>query len=181
MKTVLLLIAIIFASGVHAQDYITRNGSISFYSHTGLEDIKADNNEVVSVFNSATGDFEYKVAIKSFHFAKQSMEDHFNNRDYMDSEQYPKASFSGKVTDLSDVNFTKDGTYNVTVQGNLTIKSTTKPVTAKGTITIQNGKLTASSTFSVNRKEFNVIGEAFVQKKISDEIQVSVNCVYDKR
>ena len=96
-----------------------------------MEDIKASNNEVVSLLNSSTGTFDFRIAIKSFHFPKQSMEDHFNNPDYMDSEKFPKASFSGKITNLADVNFAKDGNYNVTVEGNLTIKNVTKPVSTK--------------------------------------------------
>lgn len=181
MKNIALLICLLAGLLTNAQDNITRNGSISFYSHTPLEDVKATNNEVVSVLNSASGSFEFKVAVKSFHFAKQAMEDHFNNSDYMDSEKYPKAGFSGKISDISTVDFSKDGSYNVTVQGELTIKNTTKPLTAKGVIVIKNGTVSAQSAFTVNRKEFNVIGEAFVQKKLSDEIQVTVNCQYDKR
>ena len=57
----------------------------------------------------------------------------------------------------------------------------TKPITAKGTITVKNGKVIAQSTFSVKRKEFNVIGQSFVQSKLSDDIQLTVNCEYDKR
>ena len=94
---------------IYTQTYITRNGNISFSSHTALEDIKAENNEAVSVLNTATGDLEFKVAVKSFHFQKTAMEDHFNDDDYMASEKYPKAGFKGKITNISSVNFSKDG------------------------------------------------------------------------
>lgn len=181
MKKLLVLAGIVFSLNLHAQDYLTRNGSVNFYSHTAIEDIKASNNEVVSLLNSSTGAMDFKIAIKSFHFPKQSMEDHFNNDNYMSSDKYPRASFSGKITNLSDVNFTKDGTYTVTVEGNLTIKDVTKPVKTKGTITVSNGKVTAQSTFNVKRLDYNIVGESFVQKKLADEIQITVNCQYDKR
>lgn len=181
MKKLSLFVCLFISFYANAQDYLTRNGNVSFFSHTALEDIKGNNNEVVSLLNTSTGSFEFKVAVKSFHFAKQSMEDHFNNSSYMDSEKYPKASFSGKITNLADVNFTKDGTYNVTVEGNLTVKDATKPVSAKGVITVKGGQVTAQSTFSVKRLDFHVVGEAFVQKKIADDIQITVNCQYEKR
>lgn len=164
-----------------SQNYITRNGNISIYSHTPLEDVKAQNNEVVSVLNIATGDLQFKVAIKSFHFAKTAMEEHFNRDDYMASEKFPKASFSGKITNISAVNFSKDGSYDATVEGNLTIRDVTKPVTAKGIITVKASAITVVSTFSIKRKEYNVIGEAFVQNKISEDIQITVNCQYEKQ
>src|SRR5947208_15097458 len=101
MKNIFLLMSLVLAISASAQDYITRNGNISFYSHTPLEDVKAQNNEAVSVLNAATGDLEFKVAVKSFHFVKTAMEDHFNNDDYMASEKYPMAGFKGKITGIS--------------------------------------------------------------------------------
>lgn len=183
MKKILIvnLLLFFFVFTATSQNYITRNGNISFYSHTPLEDIKAENNEAVSVLNASTGVLEFKVAVKSFHFAKTAMEDHFNNDDYMASGKYPKAGFEGKITNISSVDFSKDGSYPVTVSGNLTIRDVTKPVTASGTITIKDGKPAVTSTFAVKRKEYNVIGESFVQKKIAEEIQVKVNCEYDKQ
>lgn len=183
MKKIISVFSLIFffAAAGFSQNYITRNGNISFYSHTALEDVKAQNNETVSVLNAATGDLEFKVAIKSFHFAKTAMEDHFNDDDYMASEKYPKAGFKGKISDISSVNFSKDGTYDVSVSGDLTIRDVTKPITAKGTITVNNGNVTVASTFSVQRKDYNVIGELFTQKKIGDEIQITVNCQYEKQ
>ena len=163
------------------QTYITRNGNISFYSHTALEDIKAQNNEAVSVLNASTGDIEFKVAVKSFHFIKTAMEEHFNNDDYMASEKYPKAGFKGNITNISAVNFSKDGTYGVSVSGSLTIRDVTKNISAPGTIIVKGGNITVSSTFTIKRKEYNVIGEAFVQKKIGEEIQITVNCAYEKQ
>ncbi|WP_153797600.1 YceI family protein [Foetidibacter luteolus] len=180
-KIQLLFILLLSLQTAFSQLYITRNGLISFYSHTALEDINASNNEVASVLNSATGDFEFKVAIKSFHFKKTAMEEHFNNASYMDSEKYPRAGFKGKVTNISTVDFSKDGVYKVTVEGNLTIKDVTKPVTVNGSITVKSGAVSADAVFNVLRKDYNILGESFVQKKIAEQIQVTIKCSYDKR
>ena len=58
-------------SRVQARMYLTRNGNISFPSHTPLEEIKAQINEAVSVLNSATCDIVLKNAVKGFHFSKR--------------------------------------------------------------------------------------------------------------
>jgi len=171
----------IITATAFSQAYITRNGNISIYSHTPLEEVKAQNNEVASVLNATTGDLEFKLAVKSFHFEKTSMEDHFNDDDYMASAKYPKAGFKGKITNISSADLSKDGKYDVTASGDLTIRDVTKPVTATGTLTVSGGKVTLSSTFTIKRKDYNVIGESFVQKKISEDIQITVNCQYDKQ
>jgi polyisoprenoid-binding protein YceI len=183
MKKLIVTHFLIFFIGLaaYSQTYITRNGNVSFYSHTPLEDIKAQNNEAVSVLNAATGDIEFKVAVKSFHFPKTAMEEHFNDDDYMGSEKYPKAGFKGTIANISSVNFSKDGTYNVSVAGNLTIRDVTKPVSAQGSIIVKGGSITVTSTFTIKRKDYNVIGESFVQKKIAEDIQININCQYDKQ
>lgn len=183
MKKIIAASVIVFFFSINcfSQTYITRNGNVSFYSHTALEDIKAQNNEAVSVLNTATGDIEFKIAVKSFHFAKAAMENHFNGDDYMASEKFPKAGLKGKISNMAAVNFSKDGTYSVTVAGDLTIRDVTKPVSTHGIITVKNGTVTVNSTFTVNRKAYNVIGESFVQKKIADDIEITVNCEYEKQ
>jgi polyisoprenoid-binding protein YceI len=181
MKLILLIGTLLVTFYCNAQDYITRNGNITFYSHTPLEDINAQNNEVASALNTSTGALDFKAAIKSFHFKKAAMEQHFGDEEYMNAEKYPKASFSGKITNLTSVNFTKDGTYKVSVQGNLTLKDVTKSITVDGTIIVKNGTVAAESSFDVNRKDFHVIGQAFVQSKIEDQIHVKINCQYEKR
>ena len=183
MKKIISVCCLTFfiAAAAFSQTYITRNGNISIYSHTPLEEVKAQNNEVASVLNAGTGDLEFKLAVKSFHFEKTAMEDHFNDDDYMASGKYPKAGFKGKITNISSADLSKDGKYDVTASGDLTIRDVTKPVTATGTLTVSNGKVTLASTFTIKRKEYNVIGESFVQKKISEDIQITVNCQYDKQ
>lgn len=180
-KTICIGLILSFALSAFNQNYITRNSNVSFYSHTPVEDIKAENNEAVSVLNTTTGDIEFKIAVKSFHFSKASMEEHFNDDDYMASAKFPKADFKGKISNISVVNFSKDGVYKVFVNGNLTIKDVTKPVTSQGTITVKNGVITAAASFNIQRKDYNVIGQSFVQKKIAEEIQINVNCEYDKQ
>ncbi len=70
------------------------------------------------------------------------MQEHFNEN-YMESDKFPKAEFKGR-TDLSGVNFTKDGSYKVKASGKLTMHGVTKDVTTPGTIVVKsrcgNGK-----------------------------------------
>jgi polyisoprenoid-binding protein YceI len=118
----LLTMLVLSASG---QKYMTKSGFISFVSHTPMEDIKGDNNQVAGVIDISTGDMVFQVLIKSFHFEKTLLEEHFNEN-YMESEKFPKASFKGKITNMTSVDFSKNGTYEVLVEGDLTIRDVAK-------------------------------------------------------
>lgn len=165
----------------NAQDlWITRNGSISFHAGTALEDIDANNNDVASLMNIKTGEIAFTVLIKSFHFRRALMEEHFNEN-YMESTKFPKSTFTGKITDPSGVNFGKDGSYLVSVEGDLTIHGETRKVSAPANITVSGGKISATSTFKVMMADYKISIPGVVADKISKEAKVEVKCNYEKK
>ena len=89
----------------YSQDkYITKEGYISFFSHTIVEDIKADNFQVLSVIDTKNGDIAIQLLMKSFIFKKALMQEHFNDS-YVESYKYPKGTFRGKIENFSEYIF----------------------------------------------------------------------------
>lgn len=175
LAILILLLSTAFAA--QGQKYMTRNGFIGFYSHTPMEDIKGDNNQVASVLDIGTGEIVFQVLIKSFHFDRALMEEHFNEN-YMESDKYPKATFKGKIVNLSSVNFTKPGTYDVTIEGDLTIHNTTNKVSIKGTIDVVTGGINASSKFNVVPEDYKIEIPGVVKEKINKNLEVTVSMKY---
>lgn len=174
MKNVLLLVFFL-PSILFAQDkYYTKSGKASFYSHTTAEDIEATNKSVTSVLDSKTGKIEFSMLIKSFEFEKALMEEHFNEN-YMESEKYPKSTFSGTVTDIADVDFTKDGTYEVNVEGKLTIHNVTKDIKTTAKFTVKDGKISAKCEFKVKLKDYGIEDPTMIGKKIAEEVTVKIS------
>lgn len=163
-----------------AQKVFTKNGNISFFSTAPMENITADNNQVMSVLNTQTGDLQFSVLIKGFHFKKSLMEEHFNEN-YMESDKFPKSTFKGMITDVSKISFTKDGNYNVAVSGDLTIHGVTKKVTTPGTVTIKSGNITATSKFNIKLADYNISIPGLVKDKIAETIEITVSCGYDQK
>lgn len=162
------------------QEYFTKNGNISFYSKATLENISADNNQVISLLNIQTGSLRFSVLINAFHFPKATMEDHFKS-DYMESDRFPSSTFKGTITDINKIDISKDGTYSVNVTGSLQIHGLTKEVTAPGTISIEEGKMTATSVFTIVLKDYHIEIPSIVINNISEQIKITINCLYEKR
>lgn len=182
MKQFILLTAVffLFSNKGYTQKYYTKNGSVSFYSKTNMEDIKADNNQVVSVLNIPTSELQFSLLIKNFHFPKALMEEHFNE-DYLESDKYPKANFKGTIEDISKIDFSKDGNYPVTVNGSLTVHGITNKVGSKGVISIKEGKITGTSVFIIALAEYNVTIPKLVKDNISKTVEIKVNCLYNQK
>jgi len=181
MKITPLILAILITSVSLAQTlYITRNGQISFFSKTPMENIDATNNEVTSMINSTTGEMVYAVLIKSFRFERALMEEHFNEN-YLESDKFPKATFSGKIINSDKIDFSKNGNYQATVEGELTIHGIKKPVSSTGTIIVAGTKLSATSMFSIRLADYNIKIPSLVADKISETIDIKVNCEYQPK
>jgi polyisoprenoid-binding protein YceI len=183
MRTIfLILISCLSLLQVKAQDnYITRNGQISFFSTTPLEDIKAINNEVASVINRSSGSVQFIVLIKSFQFRKAAMQDHFNGKDYMDSDRYPKAELKGTITNISSVNFIKDGTYPVTVEGTLSMHGVSNKIKVPGNIIVKGNNISATAAFTIQLADYKITVPTIVSKKVAEKVQVTVNCNYQPK
>lgn len=180
MKRFTMIVLCWMAATASAQVHFTKNGKISFFSSTPLEDIRADNNQVISIINTSSGELQFSLLNNAFHFKKALMEEHFNN-DYIESAKYPKSSFKGTISNPGSVNFSTDGTYNVTVSGSLSIHGVTKKITAPGTITVQSGKISAASKFNIKPKDYNISIPASVKNNITETVELTINCEYEKK
>ena len=182
MKNFFLIFAASFflAFSAGAQNYITKNGKISFFSKTDVEDIDAVNNQAVSVINSQTGSVNFSLLVNGFLFKKALMQEHFNEN-YLESAKYPKATFKGTINDLSKVDFKKDGVYNVTVSGDLFLHNVTNKVTVPAVILVKGNTISANTTFKVKLEDYKISVPKLVENNISKTIELKVDCNYEAR
>jgi polyisoprenoid-binding protein YceI len=180
MKKIMLLAAVsVISMAVFSQDRIfTRKGAVSFYSKAAMEDIEAHNNAAVSVIDKTSGQLEFSVLMKGFEFEKALMQEHFNEN-YVESDKYPKASFKGRITDLSKVKFTTDGSYTVPVSGQIMLHGVTKDVSTNATITVKAGMVSGTAEFKLALGDYNISIPAVVKDKVSNTVRVVVNCNYE--
>lgn len=180
-KLVLITICLVAISlAGHSQKFITKTGHIKFYSDSPLEKIEAHNHQVNAALNVATGDFVFKVLMKSFDFEKALMQEHFNEN-YVESDKYPNSTFIGKVMNIKDVNFSKPGTYNVNIEGKLTIHGITKDVKETGTFEVKDDKKAeARSKFNIHIGDYKISIPGIVAGHIAETVEITVELSLDK-
>jgi hypothetical protein len=182
MKQVVLIFFFLLSlvNSSFAQKYYTKNGSISFLSKTSLENIKAENNQVMAVLNIQTGEIQFSLLLKGFHFEKTLMEEHFNE-DYMETNKFPKANFKGMLSDVGRLSLTTDGMYTVTVNGELILHGISRKISSSGTITVKEGVVSATSTFGIRLSEFSIDIPNLVRDNIAENVEVKVSAVFDQK
>ncbi len=177
LMVLMLGLQITMVQNLNAQKvYATKTGQIFFNATGGAVPIAAVNNQVDSKFVETTGQIIFGVLIKGFKFENQLMEDHFNEN-YMESTQYPKADFKGYIKNIKEVDFTKEGSYPIKIEGILNIHGTPQNVATTGTIQVKEGKPAIVGEFSVKIKDYGIKG-LYIGEKIANEAKIKVNCKY---
>lgn len=159
---------------VHAQKFSSESGFVSFFSDAVVEDIKAENRLVGSLFNAGTGELVYIIKIKDFQFNKSLMREHFNEK-YMETEKYPKSTFEGK---LLGFRMGAPGVQRVHAVGQLSIHGVTRQVDIPGTLEFRDGKAHLKSKFMVKLADYNIQIPKIIWQNIAEEVQVEVDYIY---
>jgi len=142
----LIVFGALLIQNLSAQDkYLTKEGYVSFFSHSIVEDIKADNNQVLSVVDTKTGKIAIQLLMRSFMFEKALMREHFNEN-YVESYKFPKATFSGGKE---------------------------KEISSKVTVIDKDNVITLTGDFMVEVADFNIKIPAIVANNIAKTIKVS--------
>lgn len=178
-KTILFLSLVAITTGAMAQKSTTTSAVVSFDATTPKDALpKAENKTVIGSLDKTTGDVVFEAAVNNFAFSNPKIQEHFNAANWMNSGSFPKFTFSGKIDKVNKVKFTKNGTYNVTVKGNLTVKGISKPVTSTGTITVKDGAVSTLSTFTIKLSDYSITGQPIEAGKISREPKITVSASF---
>ena len=171
--TLLFLLGLSVA--IFAQDkLITKTGHVWFYSHAPLENIEAHTRQAAAIIITSKGTIAVMIPIMSFEFKKTLMQEHFNEN-YMESAKYPKATFTGSINNLSDIQPKKNGIYRTIAEGDLTIRNITKHIKAEGTVEVKDGKYNVKSKFDILLKDYNILVENRFAKNIATVIEVNID------
>lgn len=175
-KSILFLALVVAAGSLFAQKKTTTSATVNFDATTSLDQLpKAENKTVVAVIDPAKGTLAFEVIMKNFTFGNPRIQEHFNGPKWLDSEKFPTATFKGNITNLSAIDFKKDGTYDADVAGDLTIHGVTKPVKTTGKITVSGPAVSANADFAIKLEDYGVDGPQIAAGKIAKEPKITVS------
>jgi polyisoprenoid-binding protein YceI len=173
-KTILLFSMLAVATLGFAQVKQSTSAVVAFDATTPKDALpKAENKTVIAQLNTKTGEMGFEAAVKNFAFSNPVIQEHFNEERWMSSDKFPAFTFEGKINDVQQYNFAKNGVYNVTVTGQMTVKGKSNVVTTPATIEVKNGTLMASANFSITLADYGIsVGDG---SKIAAQPKITVS------
>lgn len=172
-KSTLLFTCLLFGYAVFAQKYVSDQSSIHFYSSAPVEDIEAVNNQSKSAIDLSNGGFAFSVPSNQFLFEKSLMQEHFNEN-YIESEKYPKSTFSGSIKNWMPF----EGEKEIVASGKLSLHGVTKSIEIPAKLTIQNDRLVVDSVFPIALADYKIKIPKALFYNIADTVEVTVHFEY---
>ena len=166
VRRIINLLILLSCFSANAQRYLAKDGVVSFFSETPLENIKAINSNLSAVYDSENDDLVFQLKISDFIFPIPLMQEHFNEN-YLESDIFPKSNFIGKVISVKN---------NIAfVDGYLEIHGKSNPLNIQGTLIREEKSVFISSNFIVRLVDFDIKIPKILMYKIAEEISVTVD------
>ena len=167
-----LVICFISCIGFSQTKYITKTGVVSFEASVpSFEEVKASNNSVTAIINTDSGEFAALVLIKGFRFKNALMEEHFNEN-YAESDQFPKATFKGEISDFNLESISTNTSFKA--NGELTFHGKTKQLKdILFNISKGENEISITGNFKALASDFDIKIPKIVSNKIAEDIEVS--------
>jgi polyisoprenoid-binding protein YceI len=155
---------------------VMTRGEISFVSEAPLELIKAATTDFQAVLDTVSGQFAFSVPIASFlGFNSPLQREHFNEN-YMESNKYPKATYSGKIIEIWKRPVAEK--RSVRTKGKLSVHGVVQEEMIPATMQMEGGLLRVQATFKVKTDDYNIRIPRLVVQKIAQEIDVTVDAYF---
>ena len=154
MKKFLLFtfFAAFLLQGTIAQRVISRQGQVSFFSYTSVENIKAQNNQVSSIIDLENSKIALSMLMNAFVFEKALMREHFNES-YIETDIYPKATFEGEIIDFES---TIDEPKVKIIKGVFTMRGVSEELEVKTKIEPKGNHLILSGSFETLVESYDI-------------------------
>lgn len=174
-RTLFIALLLISSFCLTAQRFKATSSDVHFFSQTPIEDIEARNIAASSIIDISTNAIAVVVPIKSFDFAIELMQEHFNEN-YLESDKFPNATFKGKIEGWDQL----EGTQDVKASGTMNMHGVEQKITIEGVITKEGDSLQVKTVFPVKLADYKIKIPKAVFYKIAEEIEITAAFNYSK-
>lgn len=153
--------------------YLTRDGKAYFLSDAPLEMISATSNSLSGALNINDRNFSFVMPVKSFEGFNSALQQTHFNTDYLETDEYPRATFKGKI--IEEVDLSVPGKYRIRAKGKLNIHGQENDRIIRCDVVVKPGSIDIEAKFTVFLDTHEIKIPTIVNQKIAQEIEVEIS------
>jgi hypothetical protein len=179
MHNFLLILFLLGGQLVFSQQvYKTDHGSVNFKSDAAMELIKASSQKLFGAIDPEKKTFSFVVKIVTFEGFNVGLQKEHFNENYMESDKFKTASFTGKI--IEDIDFSKPGKYPVRAKGVFNVHGIEQERIIKCNLEVFPNTVQVQTEFTVLLDDHQIRVPRVVYEKVASEIIVVVSAELNK-
>lgn len=158
-------------------------GTVSITLASPVGHLVAENQAVSGAIDALTGAVHIEVAVDGFKFVTPDVPEYINTSTtrrfkayYLETDKFPDAFFSGKITELHKVNFSKAGNYPVEISGVITMHGVTREMVWQAEIRVADQQVSLKTNFTAALRDFNVRVPEALQDVFFKTVDIGLDC-----
>mgnify|MGYP003975198315 CR=1 FL=1 len=172
-----ILLFLLCSLQLSAQQYLSKEGYVRFFSEAPMENIEAENHQVAGVIDLRSGEFAFRLKIEDFQFENALMQEHFNEN-YLESDLYPLSTFTGMIEGLGDLDLSYQ--QEVEVTGEMLMHGVKHILTLNSTVSLKAEKLKLTADFPIRLADYQIDIPKLVFYNIAEVLDVSIQMSLSK-
>lgn len=170
--TLFLIFVIGLMEQIQSQSFITNSGNVEFISTAPLLTFKGTSNHLNGLIDLESGKVDFFVDLNTLNTGNRRR-DRDMRKVYLETEKYPFAEFTGKITQDIDPNF--NGEIPVTVQGHFKMRGIEHPLSVEGVIRKTDVGIHVQASWEILLRDFNIDRPRVVFYELSDVQTVNID------
>ena len=171
---VTIIFALLVSQQMTSQLFEVKTGSIKFDSNAPQEDIHATSKELTGLMNLSANNFAFAVDVRTFHGFNSALQQEHFYENYMQTDIYPRASFSGKLIDKFNPEL---NTQIIRAKGIFEVYGVKQERIIEVEIQKNSKGYTFTADFNVLLADHGILIPKIVNQKIAENIKVKVSAM----
>lgn len=159
---------------IQSNRFITNSGYVEFISTAPLLTFKGTSNHLNGLIDLESGKIDFFVDLNTLNTGNRRR-DRDMRQVYLETEKYPFAEFTGKITQDIDPDFT--GELPVTVQGYFKMRDIEHPLSVDGVIRKTDDGILVQASWEILLRDFNIDRPRVVFYELSDVQTVNIDAI----
>lgn len=169
----LLMVSTTFSQTNNEKLYKTKTGTVSLTSDAPLELINAKSNELRGIIDPVKYTFAFQLDIQTLKGFNSALQQEHFYENYMETDKYTNASFSGKI--IEKVDFETNENYTIRAKGILDIHGVKQERIIKCELIVEDNLIKATSSFEITLADHDISIPKLVYQKIAEVIMIEIN------
>ncbi len=174
MKQLIVIVLFWLTWGAQAQEFLTKSGKVVFLSKAPLNEFTGESNLLQGLVDVEKNLLDFYVDLNTLNTGI-SLRDKHMRENYLETEKFPFAEFSGKLDKLPPLtsNWTE-----VKAKGKFKIHGIEREITVTGQLRkVGNGNLELKASFTVLLSDYKIDIPKLVFYELAEEQQVSLEAI----